>query len=48
MAKSRISRRKFLITGSALAAIPTFGVLAQEKPVFRGLKEKLRSTTIYF
>jgi arylformamidase len=31
-----ISRRKFLITGSALAAMPTLGLMAQEKPVFRG------------
>jgi arylformamidase len=28
------SRRKFLITGSALAAMPTLGLMAQEKKVF--------------
>ena len=36
MATGSISRRKFLFTGSALAAMPTFGLMAQEKPVFRG------------
>jgi len=36
MATNSISRRKFLMTGSALAAMPTFGLMAQEKPVFRG------------
>lgn len=36
MASNSISRRKFLLTGSALAAMPTLGLMAQEKPVFRG------------
>ena len=36
MKTNGISRRKFLLTGSALAAMPTFGLMAQEKPVFRG------------
>jgi len=37
MSNSSISRRKFLMTGSALAAMPTFGLMAQEeKAVFRG------------
>jgi arylformamidase len=35
--KDFITRRKFLLTGSALAAMPTLGLMAQEeKPVFRG------------
>ncbi len=36
MATGSISRRKFLLAGSALAAMPTMGLMAQEKPVFRG------------
>lgn len=36
MTTNHHSRRKFLMTGSALAAMPTFGLMAQEKPVFRG------------
>ena len=36
MTTGNISRRKFLFTGSALATMPTFGLMAQEKPVFRG------------
>lgn len=31
-----LSRRKFLLSGSVLAATPTLGLMAQEKPVFRG------------
>jgi len=35
--KDFITRRKFLLTGSALAAMPTLGLMAQEeKAVFRG------------
>jgi hypothetical protein len=30
---SSISRRKFLMTGSALATFPTFGLMAQEEKV---------------
>ena len=37
MKTGNISRRKFLMSGSALAAMPTFGLMAQEeKVVFRG------------
>lgn len=37
MTMGYISRRKFLMTGSALAVMPTFGLMAQEeKVVFRG------------
>ena len=34
MTTGNISRRKFLFTGSALAAMPAFGLMAQEKKVF--------------
>jgi arylformamidase len=34
MTTDRTSRRKFLVTGSALAAMPTLGLMAQEKKVF--------------
>jgi len=36
MTADSISRRKFLLAGSAFAAMPSFGLMAQEKPVFRG------------
>ena len=36
MITGSISRRKFLFTGSALAAMPSLGLMAQEQPVFRG------------
>jgi hypothetical protein len=34
MKTDNISRRKFLLTGSALATMPTLGLMAQEKKVF--------------
>ena len=34
MKTGNISRRKFLLTGSALATMPTLGLMAQEKKVF--------------
>ncbi len=36
MGSNSISRRKFLIAGSALTAMPSMGLMAQEKAVFRG------------
>ena len=36
MTADSISRRKFLLAGSAFAAMPSFGLMAQEKSVFKG------------
>jgi hypothetical protein len=53
MPTGNISRRKFLMTGSALAAMPALGLMAQEeKVVFRGwtvsqLNDQLNQGPIY-